>query len=255
MTPPDPNARRRRPATRRKLLRRLLLLAIAIGIVLLAVRPGDLGAQRATSVALAAGWNNVAYGGETLPVDDALTNARDRVQSVWRWRAAEQTWVGAFIGSDAPASLHSLETGAAYWIRAHEAVVWEWRGEVRFARARLAIERAPEPGLTIDVELADTPERRRRGLMFRERLPPGAGMLFLFPADRRTGFWMRDTRVPLSIAFIGADGRIQEIRDLQPLDETIVAPADEYRWALEVVQGWFAANDVTVGDRVRLTGD
>ena len=66
---------------------------------------------------------------------------------------------------------------------------------------------------------------------------------------------MRDTHVPLSIAFIGAGGRIQEIRDMQPLDVTIVAPADEYRWALEVAQGWFAANDVAVGDRVRLTGD
>jgi uncharacterized membrane protein (UPF0127 family) len=240
--------------TRRVLVRRLLLLAIAIGIVLLAVRPGGLGAQSATSVALLAGWNNVAYGGETLPVDDALTNARDRVQSVWRWRAGEQTWVGAFIGSGAPASLHSLETGAAYWIRAREAVVWEWRADVLFERALLAVDRTSGPSLTLDAELADTPARRARGLMFRERLPSGAGMLFLFPTDVRTAFWMRDTRLPLSIAFIGADGRIQEIRDMQPFDESLVAPASAYRWALEIAQGWFAANDVGVGDRVRLTG-
>ena len=239
--------------TRRAFIRRLLLLAIAIGIVLLAVRPGGLGAQSATSVTLVAGWNNVAYGGETLPVDDALTGARDSVASVWHWRADEQAWVGVHLGSDAPASLRSLESGAAYWILARRAVVWEWRTAVLFETALLAIDRAAG-SLVIEVELADTPQRRRRGLMFREPLPDGAGMLFLFPADWSRGFWMRNTRAPLSIAFIGADGRIQEIRDLQPLDETIVRPADAYRWALEVNQGWFARNDVAVGDRVRLTG-
>ncbi len=239
--------------TRRAIIRRLLLLAIAIGIVLLAVRPGGLGAQSATSVTLVAGWNNVAYGGETLPVDDALTGARDSVASVWHWRADEQAWVGVHIGREAPASLRSLESGAAYWILAQRPVVWEWRTAVLFETALLAIDRAAG-SLVIEVELADTPERRRRGLMFREQLPDGAGMLFLFPADGSRGFWMRGTRLPLSIAFIGADGRIQEIRDLQPLDETIVRPADAYRWALEVNQGWFARNDVAVGDRVRLTG-
>ncbi len=239
--------------TRRTILRRLLLLAIAIGIVLLSVRPGGLGAQSATSVALVAGWNNVAYGGETLPVDDALTNARDSVASVWHWRADEQAWVGAHIGRDARASLRSLETGAAYWILTRRAVAWEWRSEVLFETALLAIDRSAS-SVVIDIELADTHARRTRGLMFREGLPADAGMLFLFPADETKGFWMRNTRVPLSIAFIGAGGRIQEIRDMQPLDETIVVPADAYRWALEVNRGWFAANDVAVGNHVRLTG-
>ena len=239
--------------TRRTILRRLLLLAIAIGIVLLSVRPGGLGAQSATSVALERGWNNVAYGGETLPVDDALTGARDSVASVWHWRADEQAWVGAQIGSDARASLRSLETGAAYWILTRRAVAWEWRAAVLFETALLAIDRSAS-SVVIDIELADTHARRTRGLMFRERLPADAGMLFLFPADETKGFWMRNTRVPLSIAFIGAGGRIQEIRDMQPLDETSVRPAHAYRWALEVNQGWFARNDVEVGNHVRLTG-
>ena len=65
---------------------------------------------------------------------------------------------------------------------------------------------------------------------------------------------MRNTLVPLSIAFIGADGRIQEIRDMQPLDESLVTPADRYRWALEVNQGWFQTNDVRTGDGVRFSG-
>ncbi|PZC42054.1 MAG: Uncharacterized conserved membrane protein, UPF0127 family [Chloroflexi bacterium] len=238
----------------RALVRRLLLLAIAIGVVLLAVRPGELGAQNATAVSLEAGWNNVAYGGETLLVDDALTIARPSIESVWQWRAGVQEWVVAFINSDAPDSLQSLATGTAYWIRATQAVHWQWRAQIRFQSAQLAIDREAAATLTIEIELADTPTHRACGLMFREQLPDDSGMLFLFPADTGGGFWMRNTLIPLSIAFIGADGRIQEIRDMQPLDETSVRPADAYRWALEVNQGWFAANTIAVGDRVRLTG-
>ena len=68
-------------------------------------------------------------------------------------------------------------------------------------------------------ELADTAARRTRGLMFRPSLGEEAGMLFLFPRDTTGGFWMQDTRVPLSIAFIDWDGRIMEILDIQELQE------------------------------------
>ena len=239
---------------RLRALRRLLVVGIALGVLLLAVRPGGLGAQSSTVVALEAGWNNVAYAGETLPVDQALTGALSDVESVWEWRAVEQEWVVAFVGQPSVSSLQTLATGSAYWIRASRGVVWSLRADVLFPTAMLAIDRAEAEGLQIAIELADTGARRGRGLMFRESLPADAGMLFLFPSDTRGGFWMRNTLVPLSIAFIGSDGRIQEIRDMQPLDETLVSPSASYRWALEVNQGWFGANVVAVGDAVRVSG-
>ena len=240
--------------TRLRLFRRLLIGGIVLGVLLLATRPGGLDAQRSDVVALEAGWNNVAYAGETLPIDLALTGALAEIESVWQWRAVEQEWVVAFIDRPAVSSLGTLETGGAYWIRATRAVVWSLRADVLFPTAMLAIDRQGTSSLRIDIELADSGARRSRGLMFRETLPADAGMLFLLPADTGGGFWMRNTLAPLSIAFIGSDGRIQEIRDMKPLDETIVAPVDVYRWALEVNQGWFGENGVLVGDGVRLTG-
>lgn len=238
--------------TRRRLLRRLLVAGILLGIVVLALPPGDLGAQ--DTVSLEGGWNNVAYSGETLPLDEAFGSTLPLVESVWQWRALTQDWLAAFTTQPAVSSLGTIENGAAYWILASRDTTWRIATGVLFQRATLAVDRASESTLSLEIDLADTPSRRSRGLMFRETLPDGAGMLFLFPADTGGGFWMRNTLVSLSIAFIGFGGRIQEIRDMEPLDETVVAPSDAYRWALEVNQGWFAANGVTVGDSVRLTG-
>ena len=74
-------------------------------------------------------------------------------------------------------------------------------------------------GHRITVELARGPEQRSRGLMFRDSLPPDHGMLFLFPRDEVQAFWMRNTKIPLSIAYADARGRIVRIADLEPLDE------------------------------------
>lgn len=243
-----------RPMTRRRRLSLLLIGGIALGLLLLGARPAGLGAQTSLTVALEAGWNNVAYQGETLPVDRALTSVLGDIESVWQWRAPQQEWVVAFTDRLSSASLRTLENGGAYWIRATRSVIWPLRAGVLFQTATLAVDRAGGTTLRLDIELADSGARRSRGLMFRESLPADAGMLFLFPADTGGGFWMRNTLVPLSIAFIGADGRIQEIRDMQPLDESLVTPADRYRWALEVNQGWFQTNDVRTGDGVRFSG-
>ena len=244
--------------TRRRRLRTLLIGGIALGLILLAARPATVGAQTGAqaslSVALEAGWNNVAYQGETLPVDRALTSALGDIESVWQWHASPQEWVVAFTARLSDASLGTLENGGAYWILASRSVIWPLTAGVLFQTATLAVDRAAGPTLSLDIELADSGVRRSRGLMFRETLPAESGMLFLFPADTGGGFWMRNTLIPLSIAFIGADGRIQEILDMQPLDESLVTPADRYRWALEVNQGWFSDNDVRPGDGVRLSG-
>jgi uncharacterized membrane protein (UPF0127 family) len=107
----------------------------------------------------------------------------------------------------------------------------------------------------LTVELARTSAERSRGLMFREELAEDAGMLFLFREDTQTGFWMRNTLVPLSIAFIAADGTILEVQDMEPETTDLHRPDQTYRYALEVNQGWFAERGLGPGDSVQLPED
>lgn len=104
----------------------------------------------------------------------------------------------------------------------------------------------------IRVEVVQTDEERMRGLMFREKLPEGQGMLFVFEQSRTQAFWMRNTFIPLDIAFIDADGRIIDIQRMEPLDESksYLSPAP-VPYVLEVNAGWFAQHDVKVGEIVK----
>ncbi len=102
------------------------------------------------------------------------------------------------------------------------------------------------------VEIAGGAEERQRGLMFRESLPESSGMLFDFGQETSGAFWMKDTLIPLSIAFISAGGRIIGIQDMAPLDETFHRSPQPYRYAVEANQGWFEAHGVETGDEVRL---
>ncbi len=77
---------------------------------------------------------------------------------------------------------------------------------------------------TVTVELAVTEAERERGLMARDALADDAGMLFLFPAPSRVGFWMKGTLIPLDIAYLDADGRVLDIKHGKPLDETRARP-------------------------------
>lgn len=104
----------------------------------------------------------------------------------------------------------------------------------------------------VRVEIAYTQAQRQQGLMFRQEMEEDRGMLFLFNGDSHTGFWMRNTYLPLSIAYIGADGTVQEIRDGRPLDETILRPELPYRYVLEVNQGWFERHGLGVRSKVTL---
>ncbi len=104
------------------------------------------------------------------------------------------------------------------------------------------------------VEIADTDEARGLGLMYRSTLDPDAGMLFDFKEDTTSNFWMANTILPLSIAFIRADGTIIDIKNMQPLDTTSVGPGAPYRYALETNQGYFRAHNITPGDKVTLPG-
>ncbi len=101
-------------------------------------------------------------------------------------------------------------------------------------------------------EIARTPEEREKGLMFRKDLPDGKGMLFVFEVDERLAFWMKNTLVPLSIAYISSDGTIREILDMEPRSLAPVPSQFSVRYALEVPRGWFGRAGVRVGDRVVL---
>ena len=108
-------------------------------------------------------------------------------------------------------------------------------------------------GKEIRVELASTPDQRSRGLKFRPSLPEDDGMLFVFPQAVRHPFWMKDTIIPLSIAFLNREGRIIDIRKMEPLNEKrLYHSSRPYRYALEMNQGWFERNGIVVGDRIVL---
>ena len=101
---------------------------------------------------------------------------------------------------------------------------------------------------TLFAEVADTPQTSANGLMFRDSLPEDHGMLFVFEKPETASFWMRNTKIPLSIAYIDSAGEILEIESLKPLDETPVASASsKVAFALEVNEGWFKRNGVSPG--------
>lgn len=102
-------------------------------------------------------------------------------------------------------------------------------------------------GIPAHVEVAATPAARNQGLMFRESLPPDHGMLFVFDHVSMTCFWMRNTPLPLSIAFIDDAGRIINLRDMQPLSDTDHCPEEPMRYALEMPQGWFHQYGIQAG--------
>jgi len=107
-----------------------------------------------------------------------------------------------------------------------------------------------EPAAT--VEVADTDATRQHGLMERDSLDADHGMYFTYDKDQRGGFWMRNTTIALSIAFVRDDGVIIDIKDMVPLDETTVGPDVPYRDALEMNRGWFKRNGIMIGDRAVL---
>lgn len=99
----------------------------------------------------------------------------------------------------------------------------------------------------IKAEVAATDPNRARGLMFREYLPPNGGMLFLFDEKTRQCMWMRNTLIPLSVAFVGDDGSILNIEDMEPRTETSHCSTAPARYALEMSRGWFAAKGIKPG--------
>jgi uncharacterized membrane protein (UPF0127 family) len=106
----------------------------------------------------------------------------------------------------------------------------------------------------IDVEVADTPEERSVGLSGRTSLPADTGMLFIIPT-KGPGFWMKDTLVPLSVAFLGRCGEIVSIQDMQPESLEIHTTDQDYSFGLETPLGWFTEHGIQVGDLVSIPRD
>lgn len=102
----------------------------------------------------------------------------------------------------------------------------------------------------ITAEIAKTPNQRTKGLMGRQSLPPSHGMLFVFEQAEQQCFWMRNTPLPLTIAFIADDGKIVNFADMTPFSEQAHCSAQPVRYALEMEQGWFKKRGVLVGDPI-----
>ncbi len=99
----------------------------------------------------------------------------------------------------------------------------------------------------IEAEVAYTQEDRMQGLMGRSRLGANQGMLFVFPVAARHCMWMKNTLLPLSVAFLDEQGRIINIRDMQPQTENNHCADENARYALEMNQGWFTARGLKAG--------
>lgn len=107
-------------------------------------------------------------------------------------------------------------------------------------------------GNKVQVEVADTPQTMASGLMHRKSMPENAGMLFVFASERQASFWMRNTYIPLDIAYLDRAGRVKEIHSAQPLNESpIVSASTQIAYALEMNQGWFANRGIPPGTAIK----
>ncbi len=105
-------------------------------------------------------------------------------------------------------------------------------------------------GTHVAVEVASTPRERATGLMGRASLPADSGMLFVYPDESERSFWMKNTPLALSIAFMDSKGRIVHIADMRPMDENPVSSLRPAMYALEMTRGWFDDHGVKVGQSI-----
>jgi uncharacterized protein len=106
-------------------------------------------------------------------------------------------------------------------------------------------------GTSLKVEVADTQESLSNGLMYRSALPDGQGMLFVLGPAQQASFWMKNTKIPLSVGFIDANAVLREEHDMQPYDERSTrSTSSEICYALEVNQGWFQKHHIDPGAKI-----
>ena len=101
------------------------------------------------------------------------------------------------------------------------------------------------------LQLALNKQERRKGLMFREKLKPNHGMLFIFETPRKQHFWMRNTEIALDIGYFNASGQLKEIYKLYPHDETSVSShRDDIKFAIEMNQNWYELNGIGIDAQI-----
>lgn len=106
---------------------------------------------------------------------------------------------------------------------------------------------------TVEVEIADSEAERATGLMFRESLGENQGMLFVFPSDTQSSFWMRNTLISLDMVFIDVNGLVVDlIENATPESDTLLTPRQSYRYVLEVNGGFAARHGVPIGGRAQI---
>ncbi len=108
-------------------------------------------------------------------------------------------------------------------------------------------------GRPLTVEIARTKHQRAQGLMYRDLLPRNEGMLFVFRQDKILSFWMKNTKIPLSIAFLDKNGKVTDIFHMEPYSLIPVTSRSKCKYALEVNLGFFKESGLEVGDRIDLT--
>lgn len=124
-------------------------------------------------------------------------------------------------------------------------------GQPTQAQAKLPTIKLYMGAAQVDAEVASTPLQLQTGMMFREKMGENEAMLFVFARPHRASFWMKNTKLPLSCAYIDSEGIILEIKELKPLDETSVpASSDLVQYVLETPLGWFERHNVQPGAAV-----
>jgi len=109
--------------------------------------------------------------------------------------------------------------------------------------------------ISITVEIADNEYERQLGLMYRRDLPYNRGMIFIFEREEILNFWMKNTYIPLDIAYISGRGKIIDIQTMKPLDISVTYPSKlPSRYALEANAGWFRKNNITEGSVIFFNG-
>lgn len=129
------------------------------------------------------------------------------------------------------------------------------------ASASYAPEGKPQSGLptivlkagnqSVRAAIANTDATRQTGLMFRQKMDRQEGMLFVFPEIGYHAMWMRNTGIPLSVAYMNERGVILSVHEMQPLSEVAHQSAGPARYALEMNAGWFTSNKISVGDTIK----
>jgi hypothetical protein len=105
-------------------------------------------------------------------------------------------------------------------------------------------------GRILNIEIADTPAKHALGLMFRKELAENSGMLFVFDRPKYASFWMKNTLIPLSLAYIKEDCNVSEILDLEPGSLIGKASKEKVKYVIEVNRGWFEKNGIKKGYKI-----